>query len=140
LTSLVWPGNVEKLGAGVDKWLETQQANLGGMRDLTNFVNNEDALSGTLQKHGIGMFFDVAREFFKDAGASMLTVRAHRFGRNLGLIADFKAGSPLGKFVAAQAPGAADGDRCRSRVCPQGIFLVAGAGHWNSRLGRGGRG
>ena len=124
---VIW-GNMEKLGAGADKWLEGQRIDLGAMRDLTNFVNNEDALQSTLQKHGMGMVFDATREFFKDAGASMVTVRLTDSGATLGVIAEFKGDSPMGKFVAAQA---AEGKGVSLKGLPAGGYLVAGAGTWN---------
>ncbi len=126
---LVLWGNVEKLGAGVDKWLDTQHTNISGMRDLTNFINGGDALTSTLEKHGLNLVFDFGKRFFLDAGASMLTVRLTDSGATLGLITDFKAGSPMGKFVAAQAGGAGG---VSLKGLPAGSFLVAGSGKWNS--------
>ncbi len=124
---VIW-GNVEKLGMGVDKMIDEQHSNLVGMRDLEAFVNGEDALSATLQKHGMSAVFDLGKEFFHDAGASMVTVRLTDSGATVGLVAEFKEGTPMGKFVAAQG----DAGSASLKGLPSGNYLVAGSGKWNS--------
>ena len=125
---VIW-GNVEKLGAGVGKELEDQKAALIGKNDLTVFVDNQDPLAALMQKAGVGTIFDLGQRFFKDAGAAMLTVRLNDNGATLGVVADFKADSPMGKFIAAQ-PAKPDGVSLKG--LPAGNFLVAGAGQWNA--------
>src|SRR5216110_370733 len=82
-----------------------------------------------MQRHGINLVFDSTRRFFADAGAGMVTVRVTDAGATFGLVADFKADSPMGKLVASQAgrgPATLKG-------LPTGKFLAVGAAQWNSQ-------
>jgi hypothetical protein len=124
---VIW-GNVEKLGQGVDKWLDDQRAGLTGMLDLKAFNNQGDPYAQALQKQGINMVFNFVKQFFTDAGAGMLTVRLTDSGATLGLVGDFKPESSFGKFVAAQAGRGP----VTLKGLPGGNFLIAGTAHWNS--------
>jgi hypothetical protein len=126
---LVFWGNIEKLGAGVGKELEDQKAALTGKNDLTVFVDNQDPFTALLEKAGMNAVFDLSQRFFKDAGSAMLTMRLNDNGATLGVVADFKPESPMGKFIAAQ-PAKPDGVSLKG--LPAGNFLFAGAGQWNS--------
>jgi hypothetical protein len=128
---VVFWGNVEKLGAGADNWLADQQADLIGKNDLTVFVDNQDPLTAVTEKAGIRAVFDLARRFFKDAGAGMVSLRLSDSGVTLGMVADFKADSPMGKFMAAQP---AKAEAVALKGLPAGNFLAAGAGQWNTPM------
>ena len=124
---LVLWGNVEKLGAGADKWLDDEKVDRVGMLDLQDTINKLDPLATTMEKHGINLVFDSAKQFFADASAGMVTVRLTDSGATLGLVADFKAGTPMGKFVASQGSHAP----LTLKGLPSGKFIAAGSAKWN---------
>ena len=83
-------------------------------------------LESTLEKHSLGVFFDIGRQFFHDCAGQHGDGAVTDSGATLGLIAEFKPDTPMGKFVAAQK-GA-----CAGRSGPAGgSFLFAGSGKWN---------
>jgi hypothetical protein len=124
---VLW-GNVEKLGAGADKWLDDETIDRIGMLDLQDTVGKLDPMAGAMQKHGFTAVFDVARRFLADSSAGMVTVRLTDSGVTLGLVADFKADSPMGKFVASQAGRGP----VTLKGLPNGKFIAAAAAKWNS--------
>ena len=84
----------------------------------------QDVFTSVIQKQSVNGMFGLAKEFFKDASASMLTIRLTDSGATLGLVGDFKPETPLGKFVVSQAAG----DQTVSlKGLPAGNFLLAGA-------------
>jgi hypothetical protein len=123
---VIW-GNIEKLGAGADKWLDDQRTDLVGMLDLRQSVNKLDPLQTTMQKYGMNGVFDSASQFFKDAGAGMITTRLTDSGATFGLVAEFRPDTPTGKFVASQAGHAP----ASLMGLPAGKFIAAGALQWN---------
>jgi len=129
---LVTWGNVEKLAAGTDKQLDDLQTTVTGMFDLANVTARQDPLQTALQKQFIISVFSFAKEYVTDGKAAMLTVRLTDSGATFGMVGDFKDKSPLGNFVASQAPVAASGLGASLKGLPSGNFIAAGAAAINS--------
>jgi hypothetical protein len=125
---VIW-GDVQKLGIGADKALDDLQTEIGGMLELANIAGNQDPVAGALQKQGITAVVAFAKQFLKDADASMVTLRLTESGATLGAAGDFKSESTIGRFVAAQ--------KSSKPVSLQGLpspgagFLFAGAMNWD---------
>jgi hypothetical protein len=124
---VIW-GNVEKLGKGVDKWLDDQKADTIGMLELQAFNGKGDPFNQALEKQVLNLGFNFIKEYFTDSNASMITLRLTDSGATLGIVGDFKKESDFGKFIASQAgrgPVSLKG-------LPGGNFLMAGTLRWNS--------
>jgi len=90
----------------VDKWLEGQRIDLGGMRDLTNFINDEDALQSAIQKHSLGLMFDGTRSSSR-CRREYGDGAANGFGRDAGPDRGVQGGQPDGQVCrGARRPGA----------------------------------
>jgi hypothetical protein len=124
---VIW-GNVEKLGKGVDKWIDDQRIGITGMLDLQALNNKGDAFTQAIQKEMINLGFNFVKQFFTDASATMLTARLTDSGATLGLVGDFKPETSIGKFIGSQAGRGP----VTLKGLPGGNFLMAGTARWNS--------
>ena len=77
----------------------------------------------------INQYFAAIKEYLKDAHTSMFTMRLSDAGVTLGMATDFKADSPMAKFVAAQKPSAP----LTLQGLPDGDLLAAGAFAYNGQ-------
>ena len=75
----------------------------------------------------VNLYFSGVKEYLKDAGTGMFTLKLTDAGVTLGMVSTFKPDSPFGKFVTAQKAEAAP----NFQGLPDGDFLMAASFEYN---------
>ncbi|MCL2641389.1 MAG: hypothetical protein FWD53_11120, partial [Phycisphaerales bacterium] len=125
---VVW-ANMPVVGPGMAKQLEDRQQDILGLLDIQSMGAAVPEMTMALNKAMIGELFGAAKQSIKDAQSAMFTLRISDMGITLGNVGTFKAGTPMGDFVAAQKPA----KPVTLQGLPSGNVLLAGAWSWDGK-------